>query len=244
MDKLELRCKECPRRAKAEYNDDTVRASLARLEDTIIFALFERVKFPLNPPTYDLLGDLVRETEALQFKARRYDNPEENPFFPENLPPFAAPEYPFPEFLQGAGASININKEIWELYFNELLPKFVKCGDDGNYAQTAFADLTLLQAISKRIHYGKFFAEIRFRRIHTIIEPYIRAKNRRELMRMATIDRIENMVVRRVEAKVMVFGREVSQEHDFKGRVSILYEKWLIPLTKKVEVEYLLKRLD
>lgn len=63
-------------------------------------------------------------------------------------------------------------------------------------------------------------------------------------MRMATIDRIENMVVRRVEAKVMVFGREVSQEHDFKGRVSILYEKWLIPLTKKVEVEYLLKRLD
>ncbi|XP_022636615.1 chorismate mutase 2 isoform X3 [Vigna radiata var. radiata] len=214
MDKLELRCKECPRRAKAEYNDDTVRASLARLEDTIIFALFERVKFPLNPPTYDLLGDLVRETEALQFEAHRYDNPEENPFFPENLPPFSAPEYPFTEFLQGAGASININKEIWEVYFRELLPKFVKCGDDGNYAQTAFADLTLLQ-------------------------------DKEALMKFLTTESVENTVVmRRVEKKVMVFGRELSQEHDFKGDVSILYEKWLLPLTKKVQVEYLLKRLD
>ncbi|XP_022636613.1 chorismate mutase 2 isoform X1 [Vigna radiata var. radiata] len=245
MDKLELRCKECPRRAKAEYNDDTVRASLARLEDTIIFALFERVKFPLNPPTYDLLGDLVRETEALQFEAHRYDNPEENPFFPENLPPFSAPEYPFTEFLQGAGASININKEIWEVYFRELLPKFVKCGDDGNYAQTAFADLTLLQAISKRIHYGKFFAEVRFKEARIICEPYIRAKDKEALMKFLTTESVENTVVmRRVEKKVMVFGRELSQEHDFKGDVSILYEKWLLPLTKKVQVEYLLKRLD
>ncbi|WVZ09686.1 hypothetical protein V8G54_014216 [Vigna mungo] len=78
-------------------------------------------------------------------QARRYDNPEENPFSPKNLPPIAAPKYPFSEFLQGAGASINIIKEIWEVYFHELLPKFVKSGDDGNYAQTAFADLTLLQ---------------------------------------------------------------------------------------------------
>ncbi|BAT78086.1 hypothetical protein VIGAN_02072400 [Vigna angularis var. angularis] len=241
MDPSELRCKECYKKARTHYTRDSVRACLARLEDIIIFALFERVKFPLNPPTYDLFDGFVRETEALQFQAYRYDNPEENPFFPENLP---ATPFPFPEFLQGSGASININKEIWEMYFRELLPKFVKCGDDGNYAQTAFVDLKLLQAISKMIHYGKFCGEVKFREGRSVYELYIRAKNRKALMRMSTIDSIENMVKGRVERKVMVFGREVSQEHDFKGEVSILYEKWLIPLTKKVETEYLLKRLD
>ncbi|BAT78085.1 hypothetical protein LR48_Vigan04g226100 [Vigna angularis] len=244
MDPLEFRCNECPRKPRGRYTEESVVAFLARLEDTIIFALFERVKFPLNPPTYDLLGGLVRETEALQFKAHRYDNPEENPFFPESLPPVvAAPKYPFPEFLQGAGASININKEIWEMYFHELLPKFVKCGDDGNYAQTAFADLTLLQAISKRIHYGKFLAEATFRFAGGVLEPYIRAKNK-ETLKELTTQRLEDKVLRRVEKKVMVFGRELSQEHDFKGEVTLLYEKWLIPLTSKVGLEYLLRRLD
>lgn len=70
-------------------------------------------------------------------------------------------------------------------------------------------------------------------------------QDKEALMKFLTTESVENTVVmRRVEKKVMVFGRELSQEHDFKGDVSILYEKWLLPLTKKVQVEYLLKRLD
>jgi len=70
-------------------------------------------------------------------------------------------------------------------------------------------------------------------------------------MKLLTLKRIEEMVVKRVEKKAMVFGQEVSLEHDVKGgtykvdpsKVSLLYQKWLIPLTKSVEVEYLLRRL-
>jgi len=40
---------------------------------------------------------------------------------------------------------ININNVIWKLYIDELLPIFVASGDDGNYAQTAATDLSLLQ---------------------------------------------------------------------------------------------------
>jgi len=47
--------------------------------------------------------------------------------------------------LHPAAALINIDNDIWKLYFNVLLPMFVASGDDGNYAQTAAADLTLLQ---------------------------------------------------------------------------------------------------
>lgn len=36
-------------------------------------------------------------------------------------------------------------------------------GDDGNYGSAATLDVLCLQALSKRIHYGKFVAEAKFR---------------------------------------------------------------------------------
>jgi len=47
--------------------------------------------------------------------------------------------------LHSGGASININKAIWDMYLNQLLPLFVVAGDDGNYASTAASDLSCLQ---------------------------------------------------------------------------------------------------
>lgn len=72
------------------------------------------------------------------------------------------------------------------------------------------------------------------------------------MMKLLTIESVEEMVVKRVKKKAMVFGQEVSLDRDVKGItykvdpsvVSLLYQKWLIPLTKNVEVEYLLNRLD
>ncbi|RDX68475.1 Chorismate mutase 2, partial [Mucuna pruriens] len=249
--------------AKAEYTLDTARASLVRQEDTIIFCLIERARFPLNSPTYNqtyssipqfpatLLDFLVHNTEAIQAKAGRYTNPEENPFSPENLPPSVVPHYPFSQFLHPAAALINTNKAIWELYLKELLPMFVASGDDGNYAETAATDLSLLQAISRRIHYGKFVAEAKFRESSQSYEPLIRARDREALMKLLTSKSVEELVVKRVKKKAMVFGQEVSLD-SVKGEkykvdpsvVSLLYQKWIIPLTKDVEVEYLLRRLD
>jgi len=76
-------------------------------------------------------------------------------------------------------------------------------------------------------------------------------QDRKALMKVLTLESIEKMVVKRVEKKAMVFGHEVSLEHVKEGTykvdpsvVSLLYQKWLIPLTKNVELEYLLRRLD
>lgn len=71
-------------------------------------------------------------------------------------------------------------------------------------------------------------------------------------MKLLTIESVEEMVVKRVKKKAMVLGQEVSLDRNVKGIkykvdpsvVSFLYQKWLIPLTKNVEVEYLLSRLD
>lgn len=57
-------------------NLDTLRKILVREEDTIIFSLIERAKYPINSPLYDkrpgLSGSLfeffVKESEAVQAK--------------------------------------------------------------------------------------------------------------------------------------------------------------------------------
>lgn len=87
--------------------------------------------------------------------------------------------------LHPAGAGININSKIWDIYFNHLLPLFAAThahadadDDDANYyyAQTATADLQCLQAISRRIHYGKFVAEVKFQEAPQHYGPAIRAQ--------------------------------------------------------------------
>ncbi|KAK7311044.1 hypothetical protein RJT34_08918 [Clitoria ternatea] len=261
------------RMAKAEvgadsrngYTLESVREALVRQEDTIVYGLIERAKFPSNSHTYDenyaqipascgsLVEFIVKNTEALQAEVGRYKNPEENPFFPENLSASFVPSNPFTQFLHPGAASININKSIWKMYLQEFLPLLVTPGDDGNYAQTAASDLSLLQAISRRIHYGKFVAEVKFRDSPQDYEPLVRAKDREGLMKLLTFESVEEMVRKRVEKKAVVFGQEVSLNRDddnnTKPKVdpsvaSRLYQKWLIPLTKEVQVEYLLRRLD
>ncbi|KAG2700333.1 hypothetical protein I3843_07G224900 [Carya illinoinensis] len=244
---------------------DSLRDSLIRQEDTIIFALIERARFPTNSPAYDhsyakfpgysgsLVQFVVRETEALLAKAGKFTNPEEHPFSPNDLPPSEAPPYNFTKVLHPAAASININKSIWNMYFDKLLALFTTPGDDGNYASTAASDLVCLQALSRRIHYGKFVAEVKFRESPREYEPAIRSQDRDALMKLLTVESVEELVKKRVAKKAMVFGQEVTLDDNNakKGKckvdpsvVSRLYAEWVMPLTKVVQVEYLLRRLD
>ncbi|KAJ6862147.1 hypothetical protein NC652_039096 [Populus alba x Populus x berolinensis] len=248
----------------SEFTLDSIRKSLIRQEDTIVFCLMERARFPMNSALYNqsldlvpgfsgpLVDFIVQETEAVQAKAGRYVNPEENPFFPDNLPPSLVPNSNYSQVLHPGGASININKAIWDMYLNQLLPLFVVAGDDGNYASTAASDLSCLQALSRRIHYGKFVAEIKFRDAPHDYEPPIRAKDADELMKLLTDERVEKMVKKRVEKKAIVFGQDVSGSNNTDSKhykvdpsvVARLYDEWVIPLTKRVEVEYLIRRLN
>jgi chorismate mutase len=79
------------------------------------------------------------------------------------------------------------------------------------------------------------------------------------LMKLLTSEAQEDVVKRRVEKKAMVLGQDItldgptetgdtnSGQSSFKVAPSVvykLYDQWVIPLTKNVEVDYLLHRLD
>ncbi|KAL5221327.1 hypothetical protein ABZP36_026040 [Zizania latifolia] len=252
---------------------DTVRDFLTREEDTIVFSIIERAEYPLNLPSYDVpayfagsrhdasFAELfVRESEAVQAKAGRYQNQEEIPFFPFRVPFALSPPYNFTSVkLYPAAAFVNVNDEIWSIYFNQFLSLLAKNGDDGNYAATAASDLVCLQALSKRINYGRYVAEVKFRGDQQNYITSIRNKDKDALMKLLSSESQEDVVKRRVQKKAMVFGQNVtsdgpvetgdskSSQASFKADPSLvykLYDQWVIPLTKQVEVEYLLHRLD
>lgn len=72
-------------------------------------------------------------------------------------------------------------------------------------------------------------------------------------MELLTYETVEALIKKRVEMKTKTFGQEVTvnREEDttavykiLPSLVANLYGNWIMPLTKEVQVEYLLRRLD
>ncbi|GAV77585.1 CM_2 domain-containing protein, partial [Cephalotus follicularis] len=243
-----------------------IRRSLIRQEDSIIYSLLERAKYCYNADTYDpnafamdgfhgsLVEYMLEQTEMLHAQVGRYKSPDEHPFFSGKLPEPLLPPLQYPQVLHPIADSININDKVWYMYFTEIIPRLVMEGNDGNCGSTAVSDTISLQTLSKRIHYGKFVAEAKFRASPDVYEAVIRAQDRERLMDMLTYPTIEEAIKRRVEMKARAFGLEVTVDAEGDGAepvykinpilVADLYGDWIMPLTKEVQVQYLLRRLD
>eukprot|EP00877_Chromochloris_zofingiensis_P008892 jgi/Chrzof1/4256/Cz14g05060.t1 len=251
-----------------------VRSALIRQEDTIIFNLIERAQFARNQAVYvsdaipvpgfnisgqrySLLEYVLRETEQLHGKVRRYTSPDEHAFYPDEQPALVLPPLQYPSVLPPSAKAVNINDKIMEVYLQDVLPRITADGDDGNYGSAATLDVLCLQALSKRIHYGKWVAEAKFRAQPEQYSALIRAGDVAGIMDLLTDVSVEQKVVERVHVKAATFGQDImsvengtTQQGDapkLKVQPSILagiYDRWIMPLTKEVQVQYLLRRLD
>lgn len=164
------------------------------------------------------------------------------------------------QVLWPASANVSVNSKIMQMYLEHLLPEITEPGDDSNYGSAALYDVVILQALSRRIHYGKFVAEAKFRAHEEEYTALIKARDAAGIMELLTDRQVELRVLERVKLKASTFGRDLNSnvssnitEVDEKKEellrippdiVAQLYDTWVMPLTKEVEVEYLLKRLD
>lgn len=145
------------------------------------------------------------------------------------------------------------------MYLEHLLPEITQAGDDHNYGSSAMYDVMILQALSKRIHYGKFVAEAKFQAQTEKYTRLIKERDGDAILELLTDRAVELKVIERVRRKAATFGQDLDalpngQANDngnaaatYKIKpeaVAELYEQWVMPLTKEVEVEYLLLRLD
>uniref|UniRef100_A0A0G4FZ06 chorismate mutase n=1 Tax=Chromera velia CCMP2878 TaxID=1169474 RepID=A0A0G4FZ06_9ALVE len=237
-----------------------IRNDLIRLEETIIFALIERAQFGLNLKVYEpgaltdrfpcpMLDYFLLESEKVHARMRRYTSPEEHAFFPDDLPIPILPPKAVPEVLNPN--LINYNAKIKSYYTNVLLPLICRSGDDEEYGSAATCDITCLQALSKRVHYGKFVAEAKFQEDTETYKQLIAGKDADGILEKLTNRAVEERLLDRVRQKASTYGRDVgmtcatdSTLH-FKVDPEVIvaaYRDFIIPVTKEVEVDYLLER--
>jgi len=244
-----------------------IRDALIKLEDTIIFSLIERAQFMANGDAYvsggipvpgfcsegkqySFLEWLLFETEQVHGKIRRYTSPDEHPFFPKDLPPLVLAPLEYPSVLAPFSDEINYNPAIMRMYIEEVIPAITEPGSDNNHGSSCLIDVTLLQALSKRIHYGKFVAEAKFLAQTEEYTQLILAKDADGIMELLTDLPQEERVIERVRRKAATFGQDISTTGDSTRHkvdpeaVANLYRDWLMPLTKDVEVDYLMRRLE
>ncbi|KAH6659868.1 chorismate mutase [Truncatella angustata] len=243
-----------------------IRDTLIRLEDTIIFHLIERVHFPYNKTIYtpgaiegidaklSFMEWYLREQERVQALIRRFKSPDEYPFFPEsrNIKPVLR-DVEYPPVLHKN--DVNVNDKIKSYYVEKFLPEV--CRDFGredrgeskeNYGSSATCDIACLQAISRRIHFGKFVAESKFQSETERFTKLIQAKDGQGIGDAITKPEVEKQVLKRLALKAQTYGQDPSSG-DKAPRINVdkvveMYEQFVIPLTKEVEVDYLLTRLE
>ncbi|KAJ8325565.1 hypothetical protein BDV3_001192 [Batrachochytrium dendrobatidis] len=245
-----------------DLNLDKIRRELIRLEDSIIFGLVERAQFASNNIIYtpnafefqdfngSFLDYFLHNIECVHAKVRRYTSPEEYPFT-SPLPNPVLSAIAYPKILKEN--TINYNDKIKQVYLDHIQPQICAKGNDGNFGSSATRDVEILQLLSRRIHYGKFVAEAKYNdpKLHEEYLRLIKAGDRDGIMQLLTNKDVEIKLLKRVRSKVLTYGQEIVEDgspdmqHNLRispDTVSNIYEQYIIPLTKEVEVDYLLER--
>lgn len=242
-----------------------IRFQLIRLEDTITFHLIERVQFPLNKVIYkpggvhipdsslSLFDWILYQQERVQSLVRRYQSPDEYPFFPDALQTPILKPLNYPKILHPN--DVNVNAKLKESYIEHILPAACDQFDredrgeqQENYGSAGTCDVSCLQALSRRIHFGKFVAESKFQKETERFVKLIKAEDRKGIDEAITNAAVEKKVLERLRLKAKTYGTDPDSGADGSSKVNAdavvaMYKDWVIPLTKEVEVEYLMQRL-
>lgn len=224
--------------------EKVIRPKLARMEDSIILALFERAQFKTNDIIYvpsgipipnfegNFFEYMLYGTEKLHACLGRYVHHEEHAFS-SNLPePITSRKK---DYCPIKKININLNQKIKQVYF-EAIQDICEHGDDNQYGSSAACDITCLQALSRRVHYGQLVAESKFQQDEEKYSGLIKAKDRQGIIKKLLDKNAEKKILERVKEK----GKRYNVDSKF---IANFYKNKIIPLTIEVEVEYLLQRL-
>jgi chorismate mutase len=152
-------------------------------------------------------------TEALHYAVRRYTSPEEHAFFPERLPKAnhkVLEELEYPRLLSDVGdaSKLNFNEILLKKYIHDVVPAICQPGDDEQHGSTALCDVAVLQALSKRVHYGKFVAESKYLGDPEGYQKLVDAGDADGVMKLLTNEAVEAKVLRRARLKAATYGTE------------------------------------
>lgn len=241
-----------------------IRDELVKMEDTIIFNFIERSHFPTCPTVYkekdpnlplpdfdgSFLDWALMHSEITHSQLRRFESPDQTPFFPDKILKPILPSIHYPRVLSSYAAEINLNQEIKAVYIEQIIPMVSKFDGESweNFGSVATIDIECLQSLSRRIHFGKFVAEAKFQADRALYSKMIKERDLDGIYRSITNSAVEEKILERLCLKAEVYGVDPSNKEGYRKitpeYLVKIYKELVIPLTKKVEVDYLLRRLE
>lgn len=210
-------------------------------------------------------GDwFIFQTESLHAQAKRYQHPTEFNFFgpiPEDVlgTQFGPDSGGHSGILADVPPASVINHKLLDIYRTKIVTVLCEAGEDNNHGSTAIQDVHCLQLLATRIYYGLFVAESKFQSETEKATALIKAESREGLMAFVTKPEVEQSNIQRVILKARTFSQNIAAGEagqlapapstattykinpEFIGDV---FRDYIMPLTKEVEVEYLLARLQ
>lgn len=173
-----------------------------------------------------LMDYLLREQERLQSRVRRFQSPDEYPFFPDVLEESILQPLQYPRILHDN--DVNVNSVIKQRYIEEILPgvcpKFGR-EDRGetqeNYGSAATCDVSCLQALSRRIHFGKFVAESKFQKDPETFVRLIKAEDRAGIDAAITNAQVELKVLERLGLKAKTYGTDPAFPEENRQKINV-----------------------
>ena len=168
---------------------------------------------------------MLREQERFQSLVRRYESPDEYPFFPDAIQTPILQPIDYPRILHPN--DVDVNQVIKKKYFEVVLPKVCRefgRGDRGekqeNYGSSATCDVMCLQALSRRIHFGKFVAESKFQQETERFVKLIREGDREGIDAAITDAKVEKKVLERLGLKARTYGTDPSIGAESEGKIN------------------------
>jgi chorismate mutase len=230
---------------------------LESFEETIVFKLIDRAQFAVNQITYEpgrtgfrgagdksLLELRLAAQEKIDAQFGKFCLPEDRPFFDRSQPRRKVLVDQSEIFIDDYNR-VNLTKDILTAYLS-LVPLFCREGDDGHHGSSVEHDVYALQAISRRVHFGSIYAaECKFRDDPEGFSILIDANDREGLMVKLTRKEVEDRIIARIREKTESTQALVNLDirQVIKPDVVVdFYRQYIIPLTKKGQVLYLMNR--
>lgn len=169
---------------------------------------------------------MLREQERFHSLVRRYESPDEYPFFPDAIRSPILQPLDYPRILHPN--DVDVNQIIKDKYIKVILPKVCRqFGRDDrgerqeNYGSSATCDVALLQALSRRIHFGKFVAESKFQQETERFVKLIREGDRKGIDAAITNAKVEKKVLERLGLKARTYGTDPSIDAESEGKINV-----------------------
>lgn len=121
------------------------------------------------------------------------------------------------------------------------------CPRESTLVRRAFLSLSHERLLTPATHTGMFVSESKFRSDPASFIQPIQTRNRQALEDLITKPEVEKALLVRLAAKAKVYGQDLNSSMPEHAKIDAevpvqLYRDFVIPLTKVVEVDYLLKR--